>query len=341
MPDGLKLGGLGLPVPVLQSPMAACTDLPFRLVARRRGLAFAFTEMVSAQSLVRKNPKTLDILRTRPGDRPLGAQLLGRDPAQLAAAAAMIQDMGFDLLDLNFGCPVKKVVSNGEGAALLDEPALAEKIFVAVRKAVKLPLTVKTRKGSRDESGQQAVELALRAEAQGLDAITVHGRTQRQQYGGRSDPGAVAMVCQAVSIPVIGNGDVCCGADAVRLRQQSGCQGVMIGRAGLGNPWLYQDVARSLSGNGGMPQAPSAAERRDALLEHFDLEVEIMGQRMAALNMRRFGAWYTAGIPSAKHFRVAMCQTMDTGALRSLIEEFFSGLRWEPSAPQAPDIREG
>jgi len=334
----LEIGGLRLPSAVVQSPMSSVTDLPFRLVSRRRGLAFAFTEMVCAQALLRKNRKTLDLLKTAPGDRPLGAQVLGRDPAQMAAAAAMLAEMGFDLIDINCGCPVKKVVANGEGAALLDDPGRAERIFAAVRKAVKLPLTVKTRKGFHDESGLEAVELARRAEAQGLDAVTVHGRTRRQGYGGQADYEAVARVRRAVAIPVIGNGDVRCGEDALRLKAVSGCQGVMIGRGALGNPWLYLEVHRALTAapsGKGEPQpsradGPLPVERCAALLEHFDLEVEFLGPRQAALNMRRIGAWYTSGFPGAKNFRAGLCRAMDVGTLRRMILDFFAGLPGEP-----------
>ncbi|MBI5240901.1 MAG: tRNA-dihydrouridine synthase family protein [Elusimicrobia bacterium] len=320
---GLRLGTLSLPSAVLQSPMADCSDLAFRLVSRRRGLGFAFTEMVSAQSLLRRGRKTLDLLKTVPEDRPLGAQLLGKDPSRLAAAAARLADLGCDLIDLNFGCPVKKVVSNGEGAALLKDPDLAERIFAAVRRAVKVPLTVKTRKGFSDASGAEAVELARRAEAQGLDAVTIHGRTQKQMYGGSSDHGAVALVRRAVSIPVIGNGDVRVPQDAVRLREESGCHGVMIGRGGLGNPWLYRRAELAWEGKDRDDREPDRDARRAALLEHFDLEVEHCGERLAALNFRRIGAWYTSGLPGAKAFRTGVYATMDVKLIRRMIEDFF------------------
>ena len=323
----LQLGGLRLASAVVQSPMADCTDLPFRLVSRRRGLGFAFTEMVSARSLLcPKNHRTLALLKTAPEDRPLGAQLLGKDPARLAAAAALLQDLGFDLIDLNFGCPVKKVVSNGEGSALLKDPALAERIFAAVRRAVTVPLTVKTRKGFSDGSGAEAVELARRAEAQGLDAVTVHGRTQKQMYGGVSDHRAVALVRAAVRIPVLGNGDVRVPGDALRLRDESGCAGVMIGRGGLGNPWLYRRAHLAWEGKDGHDREPTLQERRAALLEHFDLELEHLGERQAALNFRRIGAWYTSGLTGAKAFRVGVYATMDVALIRRMIEDFFSAV---------------
>lgn len=297
--------------------MADCTDLPFRLVSRRRGLGFAFTEMVSAKSLLRKSRKTLDILKTRPEDKPLGAQILGGEPASMAEAAAFIEELGFDLVDINCGCPVRKVVSNGDGAALLKDPDRAERIFAAVRRATKLPLTVKMRIGFLDGTGQEAAALARRAEAQGVDAITVHGRTQGQGYGGVSDCSAIALVRRSITIPVIGNGDVRSWEDARRLRSATGCAGVMIGRGGLGNPWLYREIEEE------RPARISLEERKEALLEHFDLEVECQGERQAALNIRRIGAWYVAGLHGAKQLRVALCRSQDCRTARQLIVDFF------------------
>lgn len=317
--------------------MAACTDLPFRLIAREKGLAFSFLEMMSAQALVRKNKKTLRLLKTVPEDRPLGAQLLGCDPDNMAAAAVIIESLGFDLLDLNLGCPVRKVTSNGEGSALLKDPDQAERIFDAVRRAVKkIPVTVKMRTGFRDPSGQEAVQLARRAQNSGLAAVTVHGRTQAQGYAGRADYEAIALVKRAVSIPVIGNGDVLSGEDARRLKDVSGCDGIMIGRAGLGNPWIYRNLHQVMSGIGGIPYVPTTGERGQTLLRHFDLEVTHLGERLAALNMRRIGYWYTAGLPGAKAFRVGLCATTDVGVIRRMIEDFFLALPAESPAPQAP-----
>ncbi len=333
----LKLGTLTLPSAVVQSPMAACTDLPFRLVAREKGLAFSFLEMVSAQALVRDNEKTRRLLLTLPGDRPLGAQLLGCDPDIMAAAAEIVEGLGFDLLDLNLGCPVRKVTSNGEGSALLKEPDQAERVFKAVRGAVKkIPLTVKMRTGFADASGAEAVELARRAEANGFDAVTVHGRTQAQQYAGRADYEAIGKVKRALKIPVLGNGDVATAEDARRMREVSGCDGVMIGRAGLGNPWVYRNLDEALAGSEEPPYVPTVRERRDTLLRHFDLEVEHLGARCAAVNMRRIGYWYTGGLPNAKAFRAALCSTMDTKAIRLLIEDYFDALPAAVPAPRAP-----
>lgn len=333
----LKLGSLELPSTILQSPMAACSDLPFRLVARKRGLAFCYTEMVSAQALVRDSEKTKKLLRTVAADRPLGAQLLGCDPDIMGEAAAILDDAGFDLIDLNLGCPVRKVTSNGEGSALLKAPELAEKVFKSARKAVKrAPLTVKMRKGFEDPSGAQAVELAKRAESAGLCAVTVHGRTQQQMYTGRSDYEAIGKVKAAVNIPVIGNGDVITPEDARRLAATSGCDAIMIGRAGLGNPWVYRNLQRALDNSDAPPLVPTVRERRDALLEHLDLEREHCGERQAAVNLRRIVMWYTVGLPNAKPLRVAVCRTLDVPLIRRMIEDYFNALPADVPAPQTP-----
>ena len=334
---GLKLGALGLPSAVIQSPMAACTDLPFRLIAREKGLSFCFSEMVSARSLVRENEKTLRMLATGPEDRPLGAQLLGCEASIMGEAAQILESLGFDLLDLNFGCPVKKVVDNGEGAALLKEPEKAEKIFKAVRRAVKrIPVTVKLRKGFEDASGAEALRLARLAEDCGLSAVTVHGRTRRQGYRGRADYEAIGLVKSSLRIPVIGNGDVASAADALRLKQVSSCDGIMIGRAGLGNPWLYRSVDAALEGSKQPPRPPGVAERRDTLLRHLELEILHLGERQAALNARRIVLWYTGGLPNCKALRVAVYGTMDFSEIRARIGAFFDSLPSDVPPPRAP-----
>lgn len=332
----LRIGPLTLPSKIIQSPLAACSDLPFRLIAREKGLGYCFLEMVSAQSLVRDNGKTLRLLQTAPEDRPLGAQLLGCDPDIMAEAARVVEERGFDALDLNLGCPVKKVVGNGEGSALLADPDKAEKVFKAVKNALKrIPVTVKMRKGFKDESGDEAVELAKRAEAQGFAAVTVHGRTQAQQYAGRADYEAIAKVKRAVKIPVIGNGDVLTPADARRLFEVSGCDGIMIGRGGLGNPWIYKNLDRGIAGNA-EAYVPTVPERKETLLKHFALERSLLGDRQAALNMRRITVWYTQGLPHNKVMRVGVCSTMDCELISRLIADFFDSLPADAPPPSVP-----
>ncbi len=317
--------------------MAACTDLPFRLIAREKGLGFSFLEMVSAQALSRRNAKTFELLKSAPADRPLGAQLLGCEPGVMAESARIIEDMGFDLLDLNLGCPVRKVVTNGEGAALLKDPRRAAEVFRAVKGATRrIPVTVKMRKGFEDESGREAVEIARAAEGEGLCAVTVHGRTQKQGYSGRADYSAIGRVKTAVSIPVIGNGDVLSAEDARRMRRESGCDGVMIGRGGLGNPWIYRALDAALEGSDEAIPLPSPQERLETMLKHLDLEVEHLGPRQACLNMRRITVWYTAGLPECKPFRAEVCRTENTERIRGLILDFWARLPQDLPEPQAP-----
>ena len=332
----LQIGSLRLPSRIIQSPLAACSDLPFRLIGREKGLGMCYLEMISAQSLTRENAKTRRMLNTLPADKPLGAQLLGCDPDMMAEAARILEEMGFDLIDMNLGCPVKKVVGNGEGSALLKDPARAEKVFKAVRGAVKIPVTMKTRKGFQDPSGDEAVELAKRAEGAGLCAVTIHGRTQAQGYSGKSDWEAIGRVKAAVKIPVIGNGDVLTSADARRMFEIAGVDGIMIGRGGLGNPWIYRNLDAGIDGRSEAPYVPTVPERKGTLLKHFALERSLLGDRQAALNMRRITVWYSQGLPHNKVMRVGVCSTMDCELIVKLISDFFDQLPADAPPPSVP-----
>lgn len=325
----IRLKDFVLPSVVIQSPMANCTDLPFRLIAREKGMRFAFLEMVSAQALVRDNRKTRKLLTTAPGDNPVGAQLVGCDPEVMAEAAVMVEDMGFSLVDLNLGCPVPKIVSPGGGSALLREPEKVRRIFSAIMRRLKrIPLTVKMRIGFTDPSGEEACTIARIAEEEGLSAVAVHGRTRSQGYTGQADYRAIRKVKEAVSIPVIGNGDVHDGASALRLMREAGVDGVMIGRGALGNPWIYREVEASLeAGKPVVPVQVTFEDRKMTLLKHLELEAQ-HDPETAHLQMRRVACWYFRDVPFVSQFRKMINTAPSLEAVRSLIK----GFRWrDPS----------
>ena len=317
----IRLKQLEFPA-VVQSPMANCTDLAFRLLARAQGMRFAFLEMVSSEALVRDLPQTYELMRTLPEDRPLGAQLVGCDPAAMAEAAAKIEAMGYDLLDLNLGCPVPKIVSKGGGSMLLREPELAERIFSRVVRAVRrIPVTVKMRLGFSDGSGEEAARIARIAEACGVDAIAVHGRTREQGYAGRANYEAIGRVKQAVRIPVLGNGDVVDAASALRLRAIAGCDGIMLGRGALGNPWLYREIEAALAG-APPPPAPSFAERKRVASQHLELQCQHDPWPVGPL--RRILGWYFKDCPGVAEFRNRINRTQSVEEMRALLEAFSS-----------------
>ncbi len=302
--------------------MAACTDLAYRLISREYGLEFCFLEMVSADSLVRGVEKTGVKMKTVPEDRPLGAQLVGCNPEIMAEGAALIEQMGYDLLDLNLGCPVPKIAGKGAGSALLDQPETCRQIFKAVtQKVKKIPVTVKMRLGVADPSGRESVEIAKIAEECGLSAVAVHGRTREQRYTGKADYEAIRRVKDAVKIPVIGNGDVHKPEDAQRMIEVSGCDGVMIGRGGLGNPWLFKRVADALEGRDPGPE-PAFEEKKRALLRHLELELQHRPEHMVVLFMRRIGTWYFKGTRGSVEFRNRINCAQSIAEVRMLIEEF-------------------
>ncbi len=315
----IRLKQLELPT-VVQSPMANCTDLPFRLIARSQGMAFAFLEMIASETLVRGLARTAEMMQTTPEDRPLGAQLVGCDPAVMGEAAAKVESMGFDLVDLNLGCPVPKIVSHGGGSMLLREPQTARRIFTAVVRSVKrIPVTVKMRLGFRDASGLEAATIARIAQDCGVDAIAVHGRTREQGYTGTADYEAIGRVKAAVSIPVFGNGDVVDGASANRLLAVSGCDGVMLGRGALGNPWIYREVEAALAG-ASPPSTPDLAERKRVLLRHVELQERYERQPLG--HLRRVISWYFKSCPGVAEFRDRVNRSQSLGELRALISEF-------------------
>jgi tRNA-dihydrouridine synthase B len=313
----MKIGDHILDNPIILAPMAGVSDLPYRLLIREAGAAMVCGEMVSGKALVYGNRKTIDLLRTDPAERPVSLQLFGAEPDILGEAAKIVEEQGADILDLNMGCPVPKVVKNGEGSALMRKPELVEKIIKAMVKAVDIPVTVKIRKGW-DDSSVNAVEIAKIAEEAGAQAITVHGRTRTQLYTGKADWEIIRRVKQAVRIPVIGNGDVRKPEDAKAMLEFTGCDGVAIGRAAFGNPWLFKRTVHYLQ-TGQFLREPSGQERIRTALRHLGLTLKIKGERLAVLEMRKHLAWYIKGLPKAAQIRAELNQTKSIVEMEQLL----------------------
>ena len=297
----MNIGNIELSAPLALAPMAGITDLPFRLICRRLGCGMTVSEMVSAKGLLYKNVKTTEMLRIDDGERPTAIQLFGSVPAELAEAARMVEASGADMIDFNMGCPVPKIVNNGEGSALMKNPQLAHDILAAMVKAVKIPVTVKFRAGW-DDNNRNAVEIARAVEAAGVSAVAVHGRTRQQFYEGKADWSIIADVKQAVKVPVFGNGDIFTVADGLRMLEQTGCDGLMIGRGADGNPWLFIALAAALRGEP-LPQPPSLKERLAQAAEHLEMLIAYKNEVVAVKEMRRHISAYLKGMPHAAEFR--------------------------------------
>lgn len=297
----MNIGNIELSAPLALAPMAGITDLPFRLICRRLGCGMTVSEMVSAKGLLYKNVKTTEMLRIDDGERPTAIQLFGSVPAELAEAARMVEASGADMIDFNMGCPVPKIVNNGEGSALMKNPQLAYDILAAMVKAVKIPVTVKFRAGW-DDNNRNAVEIARAVEAAGVSAVAVHGRTRQQFYEGKADWSIIADVKQAVKVPVFGNGDIFTVADGLRMLEQTGCDGLMIGRGADGNPWLFTALAAALRGEP-LPQPPSLKERLAQAAEHLEMLIAYKNEVVAVKEMRRHISAYLKGMPHAAEFR--------------------------------------
>ena len=286
---------------IILAPMAGVSDLPFRLLCHEQGAGLVCMEMISAKAILYHNRNTESLLEIHPQEGPVSLQLFGSDPAIMADIAARIEDRPFQILDINMGCPVPKIVGNGEGAALMKNPLLAGQIIEAVVKAVGKPVTVKIRKGF-DEEHVNAVEMAHVAQESGAAAVAVHGRTREQFYSGKADWDIIRRVKQAVSIPVIGNGDVVDGESALALLQQTGCDGIMIGRACQGNPWVFREVKNFLE-SGQICPRPTNREIVDTILRHARLQLQYKGEYIGIREMRKHVSWYSAGVPNSARFR--------------------------------------
>lgn len=317
----LKIGNVTLDNNLVLAPMAGVTDLPFRLLCKEQGAGLICMEMVSAKAIMYRNKNTEALLEIHPAERPVSLQLFGSDPDIVSEMAKRIEDRPFSILDINMGCPVPKVVNNGEGSALMKNPALAEAIVAKTVKAIRKPVTVKIRKGF-DDSMVNAVEIAKACEAAGASAIAVHGRTREQFYSGKADWGIIARVKESVSVPVIGNGDVTDGATAVRLMKETGCDGIMIGRAVRGNPWIFREIRAYLE-TGETIKRPTPEEMRETVLRHAALQLETKGEYIGIREMRKHVAWYTAGYPHSAGLRRRVNEMETFEDLRRSIETIF------------------
>lgn len=320
----LDIGGVKLPNNVVLAPMAGMTDLPFRLLCAEQGAGLMCMEMVSAKAVMYHNRNTESLLTIHPKEHPVSLQLFGSDPDIISGMAKRLEEEGrtFDLLDINMGCPVPKVVNNGEGSALMKNPALAGEIVEKTVKAIRKPVTVKIRKGF-DDGHVNAVEIAKAAECAGAAAVAVHGRTREQFYAGNADWEIIAKVKRAVKIPVIGNGDVTDGESARRMMEETGCDGVMVGRSARGNPWIFREIKAYLA-DGILPERPSAEEVRETVLRHAALLLEHKGEYTGIREMRKHVSWYTAGYPHSAKMRGRMNEMESMEDLKEAIAEAFS-----------------
>lgn len=307
----LTIGNVTLENNVILAPMAGVTDLPYRLLCREQGCGLVCMEMVSAKAVLYKNRNTKELLEVQEEERPVSLQLFGSDPEILSKIAGQLEDGPYDIFDLNMGCPVPKVVRNGEGSALMKNPKLVEEILSSMVRTLKKPVTVKIRKGF-DDTCVNAVEIAKIAESCGVAAVAVHGRTREQYYSGKADWNIIRQVKEAVKIPVIGNGDVFSPQDAKRLVEETGCDGIMVARGAKGNPWIFKQITTYLDTGELLPK-PEAAELKAMILRHGRMMMEFKGEMAGMREMRKHVAWYTAGYPNSAALRndINSVETLD------------------------------
>ena len=318
----LQIGNVTLENNLVLGPMAGVTDLPFRLLCKEQGAGLLCMEMVSAKGIYYNNKNTEQLLAIDEREHPVSLQLFGSDPEIMSEMAKKIEERPFDILDINMGCPVPKVVNNGDGSALMKNPVLAGKIIEKTARAIKKPVTVKIRKGF-DDAHINAVEMAKVAEASGAAAIAVHGRTREQYYSGRADWDIIRQVKEAVKIPVIGNGDILTPEDAIRMEEQTGCDGFMIARGAQGNPWIFAQILHYFKTGEHLPK-PTAEEMVQMMLRHAKMQLVFKGDYTGIREIRKHAAWYTAGYPNAARLRSAINEVESYEQLEELFGRFLT-----------------
>jgi tRNA-dihydrouridine synthase B len=320
----MNIGTVILENITLLAPLAGITNLPFRLLARQNGCGLVCSEMVSANGLVHGSKKTEALLATVFEEKPLSVQVFGSDSGMMADAAAMAEGLGADILDINFGCAVKKILKSGAGAALMRNPRLAEDLLKAVRGAITIPLTVKMRSGW-DPSGKEAFRLAAIAQNCGVNAVTLHPRTAAQKFSGKADWSLIAAMKRQVSIPVIGNGDIAEAEDAIRMLAETGCDAVMVGRAAIGNPWIFSQIKSLLAGEEFFPV--SLSRRAEAMERYLSASVAHFGELQACRMMRSRLGWFVKGLPNSSRFRQSITQIRTQAEAEQQINAYMDALQ--------------
>lgn len=315
----LKIGTVELENPYILAPMARVTDLPFRLLCKEQGAGLLCMEMVSAKAIQYNNKNTKALLEIHPEELPVSLQLFGSDPDVISEIAKRIEELPFSILDINMGCPVPKIVKNGEGSALMKNPKLVYEIVRKTARAIQKPVTVKIRKGF-DDTCINAVEIAKIIEDAGGKAVAVHGRTREQYYSGKADWDIIRQVKEAVSIPVIGNGDVVSGESAIAIQKETGCDGVMIGRGAQGNPWIFSELLE-YERTGKMPLRPSVEAIKKMMIRHAQLQMQYKGEYLGIREMRKHVSWYTSGLPNSAKLRDEINRVESYEELEQLLEE--------------------